>query len=97
MNNGYECTCPIGYILQNNKFNCIGSICIQILNVNNIFYICLNSIHFTWDILFHIDIDECASKFNECAQICNNINGSYECACYEGYVLDYDKKSCIIC
>ena len=34
-----------------------------------------------------------------CHQVCNNTNGSYECACFNGYTLKEDGKTCegILC
>jgi len=40
-----------------------------------------------------VDIDECAES-NPCAQICNNTNGSYQCSCNNGFLLDGDGHSC---
>ena len=42
-----------------------------------------------------IDVDECVVKENSCDQICTNTDGTFECACDSGYVLDEDKISCI--
>ena len=41
------------------------------------------------------DVDECAVEENGCDQICINTDGSFECACNTGYVLDEDNISCI--
>lgn len=42
------------------------------------------------------DIDECARGTHKCAQICNNIDGSYTCDCNARYVLGADKKQCLV-
>ena len=34
---------------------------------------------------FSIDIDECKTSKNTCAQICKNILGGFICLCREGY------------
>ncbi|MGH0125823.1 UNVERIFIED_CONTAM: hypothetical protein FKN15_024991 [Acipenser sinensis] len=40
------------------------------------------------------DVDECSSGTHNCAQQCQNIAGSYQCGCQEGYLLSSDKRSC---
>eukprot|EP00494_Astrolonche_serrata_P006894 UN06919 len=40
------------------------------------------------------DIDECLIDSDGCDQICNNVDGSYECLCEDGYVLNGDMHSC---
>lgn len=40
-----------------------------------------------------IDINECNS-YHECEQICQNLPGTFECACEEGYFLQVDGKQC---
>jgi len=39
------------------------------------------------------DIDECSGGTIECNQGCININGSYDCSCYNGYELHLDNGS----
>ena len=41
-----------------------------------------------------IDVDECQTDNGGCAQTCNNIDGSYECSCQDGYELDSDNHTC---
>ena len=36
-------------------------------------------------ISFVTDIDECSQGTTECNQDCINMNGSYNCSCYDGY------------
>jgi len=31
------------------------------------------------------DIDECQNGIANCSQICSNLDGRYECLCYDGY------------
>ena len=45
-------------------------------------------------ILLTADIDEC-SGVNDCQQQCNNTEGSYNCYCRDGFVLNSDGKNCI--
>ena len=42
-----------------------------------------------------IDIDECFLKTSECDQECHDTPGSYECSCFDGYLLLPDGHSCI--
>ncbi|KAK6194934.1 hypothetical protein SNE40_000464 [Patella caerulea] len=42
------------------------------------------------------DVDECEGKHG-CSQECLNQQGSYECACSEGFTLAPDMKSCTFC
>ncbi|NXM00588.1 MATN3 protein, partial [Tyrannus savana] len=39
-------------------------------------------------------MDMCAPGRHDCAQVCLSNDGSYSCACYEGYTLNPDKKTC---
>ncbi|XP_053920124.1 matrilin-3 isoform X2 [Cuculus canorus] len=39
-------------------------------------------------------VDMCEPGRHECDQICVSNNGSYVCECYEGYILNPDKKTC---
>ena len=41
------------------------------------------------------DVNECANGLHACNQLCNNTMGSYKCSCYDGYMLDQTKASCI--
>lgn len=44
--------------------------------------------------LFHTDIDECSDQTDSCDDNadCNNVDGSYNCACIDGF--DGDGLSC---
>ena len=48
-----------------------------------------------YHILLYTDINECEWDNGDCDQICNNEQGSYSCACWSGYTLDYNGKTCI--
>ena len=39
------------------------------------------------------DVDECLAGL--CEQVCTNHQGGFQCNCFEGYVLDNDRLSCI--
>ncbi len=41
-----------------------------------------------------IDIDECQLLNGGCEQNCTNLDGSYECSCYDGFTLDAATNSC---
>ena len=40
------------------------------------------------------DIVECDYNNGGCSQTCNNNEGSFECLCRNGYVLDNDGQNC---
>ena len=42
-----------------------------------------------------VDVDECATNNGGCAQKCINTQGSYKCACMNGYGLMPDKHKCM--
>lgn len=41
------------------------------------------------------DIDECSTEHN-CEHVCVNTDGSYKCACRDGYALDSNGRTCSI-
>ena len=44
--------------------------------------------------MFNSDIAECDEDDGGCEQICTNTEGSYECSCRNGYVLDGNGLNC---
>ncbi|NXL30432.1 EGFL7 protein, partial [Glaucidium brasilianum] len=40
------------------------------------------------------DVDECGSQSHGCGQLCINTAGSYHCACWDGFSLAADNKTC---
>eukprot|EP00794_Sanderia_malayensis_P015288 gene15288-16866_t len=42
------------------------------------------------------DVNECLNKNGGCMHICNNYIGGHYCSCKIGYLLDKDRKSCIV-
>ncbi|XP_061189287.1 uncharacterized protein LOC133197327 [Saccostrea echinata] len=40
------------------------------------------------------DIDECSTSLHGCSQLCVNVNGDYNCACFYGFTLMEDRKTC---
>ena len=43
---------------------------------------------------FHSDINECSDENGGCSQICTNTEGSFNCECNSGYLLDADGATC---
>ena len=43
---------------------------------------------------YSLDANECNSVTPVCGQICTNTEGSYECSCNTGYVLNNNGISC---
>ena len=42
------------------------------------------------------DLNECRFKrISKCDQICENTPGSYKCTCREGFMMQFDGKTCI--
>jgi len=41
-----------------------------------------------------VDVDECSLALHDCSQACLNTEGSYMCACRQGYQIGTDAKSC---
>ena len=43
-----------------------------------------------------VDVDECEDDHNTCSHYCNNTEGSYQCSCPSGYILnDSDGSTCL--
>ena len=40
------------------------------------------------------DVDECASDVAGCEQVCVNLEGSFRCACQNGFALNKDGRTC---
>ena len=49
----------------------------------------------TYTLFYFLDINECHVDNGGCSQICTNTEGSFECFCREGYILDGDGKNCL--
>lgn len=45
-------------------------------------------------IIFYPDVDECNENNALCGQLCINTNGTYMCACNDGYFLRSDGQTC---
>lgn len=42
----------------------------------------------------YTDLDECLFLNGGCQQNCSNLNGTFECSCYDGFTLDTVTNSC---
>ena len=63
------------------KFHLLKSLRKSIISINGLTYFA--------------DIDECTdSTINQCEHLCENILGSFRCACQEGFRLEDDGQSC---
>ena len=51
---------------------------------------------FNYCIHFISDINECALARHECSHLCSNTDGSYTCACRDGYSLDSNSRTCSV-
>ena len=75
----YLCSCNTsGYYLNANKYNCSGKHWFSSSFITNL----------------NLDINECNINNGGCAQKCINKQGSYHCACDQGYALDTDGHNC---
>lgn len=45
-------------------------------------------------ILYHTEFDECVNENGGCEQRCVNQLTSFECDCYDGYMLDSNGLNC---
>ena len=39
-------------------------------------------------------MDECTEQIDNCSHNCSDTLGSYQCVCYDGYILDSDAHTC---
>lgn len=46
--------------------------------------------------VYYLDVNEC-QLHHECEHECIDVVGSYNCDCYQGYVLDDDRRHCQFC
>ena len=49
---------------------------------------------FVCSIFCVVDIPNCAIDDHNCSQICVEVEGSFNCACYPGYELQEDRVNC---
>ena len=82
----YECSCLEGYELDSDGFSCRGILYYHTARNPYTYYV---QTAFTY-----LDIDECLSGTNLCAETCVNTNGSYACGCRAGYQLSRDGLLC---
>lgn len=95
----FFCSCPKGMIILPDKRSCVESDCD--LNIcphgciSNHPIQCACPEGFVENITKCKDIDECFLEIDTCSHLCRNLNGSFECYCYEGFFLDEDQETCI--
>ncbi len=76
MDGSFKCQCQEGYALSPSGHSCIGNVSI---------YFELHSLE-TLNCNYTIDLDECAENPRICLNgRCENIPGSFECICEEGF------------
>ena len=93
----YSCGCNIGYTLDSDGYTCNGKSTIQISshNFRYCIIIIIVIIIIKLVVLLLLDFDECVNEMdNNCAQMCQNTNGSYSCECRDGYSLASNGYSC---
>ena len=44
--------------------------------------------------MWFVDVNECLTDNGECEQRCDNIDGSYQCSCWNGFELTSDNNTC---
>ncbi|XP_005106845.3 uncharacterized protein LOC101847898 [Aplysia californica] len=91
----FECTCPFGSTLNNDRRTCKvidcvpdclnGGVCEQ--------GTCTCPPGLTGDYC-HLDVDECTSGDHHCEALCRNTFGSYGCVCPPGSRLSEDRRTC---
>ena len=52
------------------------------------------AIKYTYIHSLHPDINECSEENGGCSQTCTNTEGSFNCGCNTGFVLDSDGATC---
>lgn len=55
-----------------------------------------NAMHpcFNQSVFLPLDIDQCLTNNGGCEQVCINLAPGFECACFQGYVLDSNGTTC---
>ncbi|XP_059143588.1 uncharacterized protein LOC131930938 [Physella acuta] len=104
----YTCSCQTGYTLDSNGLTCTldGSLTSQCYDCDQVCYVNNDQVNCSCRLGFEPDpqdnsncrdINECEYGNKPCSQICENLEGTYECSCYNGYKLDSDGISCQAC
>ena len=86
----FRCECEAGFDVQEDG-SCMGNVHCDVIANRMLTYV--SFIRFFYEM--NVDVDECAiDDAAVCDQICRNIDGSFECACNSGYVLNEDGLTC---
>ena len=54
---------------------------------------CISEIYLIF--IYKPDINECDEDKGGCSHRCTNTEGSFECSCNDGYILDSDRRNCL--
>ena len=77
----FMCGCELGFTLDDDGVSCNGKLLAIWL---------LHWLTFS----LSLDVNECEEDLDGCKQLCANNEGSFQCGCREGYVLDRNGFSC---
>ena len=81
----FECLCQQGFNLADDGLQCNGKTNFFIMHMVDVIV----------SIISCSDVDEClSSDRGGCEQSCINLQGSYECSCQQGYVLERNGSNC---
>lgn len=72
----YTCSCESGFELVEMQ-RCFG----RVLRLQNV------PTHSLITLCIYTDVDECTEGVHMCEQVCENSVGSYQCSCFDGYIL----------
>lgn len=79
----YTCTCDgTGYEVDDDGVTCVGEL---------LYMVCEG---FNECLFIILDINECDKSNGGCDHKCNNTDGSFNCYCNNGFVLDSDNIGC---
>ena len=102
----YSCECLAGFQMRNGacegRVNYICYLGGFFRHIWSLFYLngslCLRKVYprmyFQFYNFFLLDINECELSVHGCSHMCINTDGDYNCACYYGFTLGNNRKSC---
>ena len=50
--------------------------------------------HLKYNVIIHVDVEECTENTHNCEHTCENTVGSFLCGCNAGYQLTSDGRTC---